>query len=341
MPDHFSPPQEIFAGQLRREFFITAEGKPVLDVPGGNALYAAIGFKLWEEEHIPGILARVGEDYPQRWLDEYAQEGINVEGVHILPESVDVRSFYTYLNRSTRVEDNPVPYFAELEMTFPKALLGYQVRENKLDSRVKPNQLTLRQGEIPEEYRMGTAVHLCPVDYLTHNLLPSFFRQAGFSTITLDPASGYMDPEFWADIPALVTGLTAFLAAEEDLRHLFLGRSRDLWEMMEEIGSYGCEMVVIKRGEQGQLLYDTAGKARYEVPAYPARLYNPTGAGDAFCGGFLAGYRKTFDPVQAVLHGNVASSLVVEGSGPFYALDALPGLADSRLDFLEQSVREV
>jgi ribokinase len=111
--------------------------------------------------------------------------------------------------------------------------------------------------------------------------------------------------------------------------------------MMEEIGSYGCEMVVIKRGEQGQLLYDTAGKARYEVPAYPARLYNPTGAGDAFCGGFLAGYRKTFDPVQAVLHGNVASSLVVEGSGPFYALDALPGLADSRLDFLEQSVREV
>ena len=49
-------------------------------------------------------------------------------------------------------------------------------------------------------------------------------------------------------------------------------------------------------------------------------LADPTGAGDAFCGGFLAGYRQTYDPVQAVLHGSVSASLVVEGSGAFLCL---------------------
>ena len=60
------------------------------------------------------------------------------------------------------------------------------------------------------------------------------------------------------------------------------------------------------------------------------RVVNPTGAGDAFCGGFLAGYRETYDPLEAALCGNISASLVVEGSGPFYALDVWPGLAEAR-----------
>jgi ribokinase len=70
-------------------------------------------------------------------------------------------------------------------------------------------------------------------------------------------------------------------------------------------------------------------------------MVNPTGAGDAFCGGFLVGYRKTFDPLEAVLYGNIAASLVVEGSGPFYALAALPGLAEARLLALKEAVRRL
>ncbi|WP_322808043.1 PfkB family carbohydrate kinase, partial [Thermanaerothrix sp.] len=68
---------------------------------------------------------------------------------------------------------------------------------------------------------------------------------------------------------------------------------------------------------------------------------DPTGAGDAFCGGFLAGYRQTYDPLAAVLHGNVSASLVIEGSGPFYALEALPGLAQARLEALRDAVSVV
>lgn len=340
MKTELSPPQDIFVGQLRREYFISADNKPILDVPGGGALYAIVGLKLWEPDRAPGLLARVGEDYPQTWLNNFAQKKINVEGVKILPRAMDVRSFYTYVNRATRVEDNPIPHFSKLEIPFPKALIGYEKKSKKLDQKKHSSQ-TILERDIPKKYLMATAAHLCPVDFLTHHLLPAAFRQAGFTTITLDPTSGYMDPHFWNDIPALITGLTAFIPAEEDLRRLFQGRRADLWEMAEEIAKYGCEMVIIKRGERGQLLYDAASNKRWEIPAYPARLHNPTGAGDAFCGGFLAGYRRTFDPVQAVLFGNVASSLVVEGTNPFYALDTLPGLAEARLEFLQQSVREI
>jgi ribokinase len=157
----------------------------------------------------------------------------------------------------------------------------------------------------------------------------------------LDPSPGTMNPIFWDDIPALVTGLTAFMPSEEELRALFHGRSDDLWEMIEALAKYGCEFIVVKRGERGQLLYDASTRSRWEVPSYPARLVNPTGAGDAFCGGFLAGYRLTFDPLQAVLYGNISASLVVEGTEPFYALDALPGLAQARLAALSEAARKL
>jgi sugar/nucleoside kinase (ribokinase family) len=99
--------------------------------------------------------------------------------------------------------------------------------------------------------------------------------------------------------------------------------------------------VVIKRGERGQYLYDGFSRSRWMIPAYPARLAAPTGAGDAFCGGFLAGYYRTYDPLQAALHGNISASLVIEGSNVFYALDCMPGLADARLLALKDMVRKV
>ncbi len=70
-------------------------------------------------------------------------------------------------------------------------------------------------------------------------------------------------------------------------------------------------------------------------------MVDPSGAGDCILWGFLAGYRNTYDPLEATLIGNITASLVVEGSGPFYALDALPGLAQARLEAIRQGVRRV
>ena len=334
-------PHSIFFGQMRRDFCILPDGKVLLDTPGGNVLYAATGLMVWEQERPPGIIARVGEDYPREWLELIERKGILTGGIHVQAQSLDVRSFYAYTDLNTRLSDDPVAAFSRLGQELPRALLGFRPVRPSIDSRTQLGAFSLRQSDLVAAYMDAHSAHLCPLDYLTHTLIPAVLRQAGFTTITLDPSVGTMTPVFWDNIPVMLTGLTAFLPSEEEIRALFHGRSTDLWEMAETLGSYGCDFVVIKRGERGQILYDASSKARWEIPAYPARLANLTGAGDAFCGGFLAGYRRTFDPLMAVLHGSIAASITIEGSGPFFALDVLPGLAQARLEALRENARRI
>lgn len=336
-----SAPRFLVAGRLSRDYILIPDQEPQIDTPGGNVLYASVGLAVWEPDPPPAMLARVGEDYPQEWLDDFSQHGLDVRGVHILPEAVDLRFFAAFVDRNTRSGDDPVAHFARLGRPFPKALLGYRSPGAAVDSRTRLLPISLRQGDIPPALMDANAIHLCPLDYLTHSLLPALLRQREFATVTLDPSPGYMNSTYWGDVPALLTGLTAFLPSEEEVRSLYQGRSSDLWEMMEGLAAYGCKIIVVKRGERGQLLYDAAAHRRWEVPPYPARVVNPIGAGDAFCGGFLAGYRRAYDPLEAVLYGNISASLVVEGHQPLYALDALPALPAARLEALRQNIRKV
>lgn len=334
-------PRYLVCGRLTRDYIVFSDGEVLLDVVGGNALYAGVGMAVWEPEPRPGLVARVGENYPIEWIEKIQQHGLDIRGVRVLPEEVDHRSFVAFTDRITRSTEDPVAHFARFGLSFPRDLLGYRGGKPQLDSRTRLTPISLRQGDIPLEYLDATAAHLCPMDYLTHNVFPAILRQAQFTTVTLDPAPGYMNPTFWGDVPALLTGLTAFLPAQEDLCSLFQGHTSDLWEMAEALTVYGCEIIVIKCGERGQLVYDAGSHTRWEVPPYPARLVNPIGAGDAFCGGFLAGYRRAYDPLEAALYGNISASLVVEGNDPIYALDALPGLAQARLEALRQSARKL
>jgi ribokinase len=334
-------PRALIAGRLRRDYYITPGGQPRLDVPGGNLLFTTIGYLVWEHEQPPGMVARVGEDYPQEWLADFKRRGLDTRGIRVLAEAVELRSFFTYDEYMRYQADDPVAQFARLGIPFPRPLLGYRNPIPQLDSRTRFTPLSLRQNDIPAEYQGANAAHLAPIDYISHTLLPTLLRQAGFATITIDPSPGTMVPALWDDIPALLAGLTAFLPSEHEIRSLFQGRSADLWEMAAALAGYGCEQIVIKCGERGQILYNASSRERWEIPAYPARATDPTGVGAAFCGGFLAGYRRTLDPLQAVLYGNISASLVIEGSGAFFALDALPGLAQARLEALRQYVRKV
>lgn len=334
-------PRDVFVGEFRREYCLTAAEEWILDAPGGNALYAAVGYLVWEKGQIPGIMTRVGEDFPQTWLEEFSNRGIDVNGVVVLPQSVDLRTCIIQSKESDDLVGNPIPHLSRLGLSLPNGLVGYDDLDQKPQKRRSAKITAIQGSDIPNSYLGATAAHLCPIDYISHNLLPALLRQQGFSAITLDPSPSYMDPSFIGDIPALITGLTAFIPDERDLLNLYKGRSIDIWEIAEDLGRFGCELVVIKRGTAGQYLFDAGSGRKWEITAYPARVNNPGGRGSAFCGGFLAGYRKTFDPLQAVLHGSVAASLVVEGSGPFFALQALPGLAEARLEYIQGAVREI
>ena len=332
-------PNFVIAGRLSRDYLLPSQGRALIDVPGGDLLYAAAGLAVWDNDL--GLLARAGEDYPHDWLIDLEKRGWDRRGIHILPGALDLRYFQATLEDQTVQHTNPMAHFARLGLPFPKSLLGYQPATGLDDDRKASPPASPRPVDIPPDYLNAHAVHLCPLDYLTASRLTSTFRQANVTVLTLDPSAAYMTSTGLEDVRILVQGLTAFLPSEQELRAIFWGRTDDLWQMAEALGSYGCEFIVVKRGARGQLLYDSISKKRWEIPAYAARLVDDLGAGDSFCGGFLAGYQGTYDPLRAVLYGSVSASLTIEGSGAFHALEALPGLAYRRLDSLAGMVRQV
>jgi sugar/nucleoside kinase (ribokinase family) len=359
-------PAFVIAGRLRRDYLLPEHERALIDIPGGNLIYAAAGLGVWNGSapsenrgNSVGLLGRVGEDYPREWLRSFNERGWDTRGIHILTEALDLRYFQTTLpqagSRTSQdnlmvTRSNPVAHFARLGLPFPKSLLGYQApagsdygpsKDRDTQDRKSAQPASPRPNDIPPDYLNAQAVHICPLDYQTASSLSSNFRQAAVTTLTLDPSTAFMTVNALEDVRILVQGLTAFLPCEEELRALFWGRTNDLWQMAEAVGEFGCEFIIVKRGAHGQMLYDSVSKKKWEIPAYPARVKDALGAGDSFCGGFLAGYQKTYDPLRGVLYGCVSASLTIEGSGVFHPLEALPGLAERRLESLTELVRQI
>jgi hypothetical protein len=329
-------PQFLVFGKLTREYLLPSTDPARLDVAGGSLLYAAAGLRVWQSAI--GLVARVGNDYPREWLNACVTRGFDICGIHVLSKNMDVREFITYDESFEASRINPVSHFARRGMTFPKALLGYQPPDDKK----KPDpESMLIVTDIPNDYLLARAALLCSMDIVTQTQLIAGMKRGSVHTFVLAPGPDVMTPRARRGLPTLLHGVTAFIPSQEELRNLFWGETHDLWDMARAVSMYGCEYVVIKCGARGQLLYDANRKRRWEIPAYPARLADPTGAGDAFCGGFLAGYCKDYDPLEGVLYGNVSASLKVEGGGAFYPLDVLPGLAEARLGALRNMVREI
>ena len=334
-------PTFVIAGKLNREYILPPLGHPLLDTPGGNLLYAAGGLAVWDKNI--GLIGRVGEDYPRQWLKDLEKFGFDTRGIRTIRDSknMDLRSFIAYTDTNERSHSNIVSHFARRQLTFPKTLLGYQAPDIlRKDSRemeiVSPAAL-----DVPKEYWDVRFVHLCPFDFVSQSQMVGLFKGGSNQTISLDPAPGYMSPGFWRDLRLVMQGVTIFQPSEDEMRALFWGETNDLWEMARKISDFGPQIIVIKRGALGLMVYDVPGNHRYEVPAYSSRIADPTGVGDALGGGFLAGFQKTNDPLMAALYGSVSASLKIEGSGPFYPLDVMPGLAEARLHSLKDMTREV
>lgn len=334
-------PTFVIAGKLAREYILPPLGNPLLDSPGGSLLYAAGGLAVWDSN--AGLVARVGEDYPHQWLHDLEKLGFNTKGIHTIREEkyIDLRSFIAYTESNERSHSNAVSHFARRQLTFPKTLLGYQPVDDLRKDPREPDIASPAALDVPKDFRDVRYVHICPFDFASQSQMVNLFKGGSNQTVSLDPAPGYMSPRFWRDLRLVLQGVTVFQPSENEIRALFWGETHDLWEMARQVSEYGPQIIVIKRGSLGQLVYDAAGNHRYEIPAYHSRVADPTGVGDAFCGGFLAGFQKTNDPLMAALHGSVSASLKIEGSGPFYALDVLPGLAEARLHSLGEFAREV
>jgi sugar/nucleoside kinase (ribokinase family) len=329
----------LILGRLTRDTIITADGKARIDQPGGNLLYAAGASRLWGVN--PGLVARVGSDYPQTWLDNLAAQGIDTRGILRLDLPQDTRRFIAYKEIDSPQFDQPVKHFAKLGLPFPKSLLDYQASKPSLDSKRERNPLTLRREDILGLFDGVKAAHLCPLDFLSHSLMPAALRECGVHAITLEAGDNYMHPKFWDEIPELVNGLTMFILRDDQLRGLFSERSEDLWEMAEIIASFNCKAVLIRSASRGRWLFDAETRRRFHLPPFPARRYDITDNGSSLCGGILAGLIQTQDLVRALLLGAAIASLAIEGSGPFYVSETLPRLVESRTESLQAALKTV
>jgi ribokinase len=260
--------------------------------PGGNALYSAIGAKIWD---VPvGIITPIGEDYPQEYIDEIERQGFDVSGVCRIPYP----SFHVWI----------------LHETQNRRQIIY-----RLDSGSNKH-LDPQPGHLPDTIRNAKGVHLCPIsgssqtalmEHLLDINVPTFFDLIVIPD-QINVRSGHR-LELWPQ-------LRAFLPSIEEVKALW-GANLPIGELIASTKKVGPPVFAIKMGSKGCLVYDPAEEQIYHIPAYPAKVVDSTGAGDAFCGGFMVGLQETGSPVEAAMYGSVSASFVIEGFGAMHAMN--------------------
>ncbi len=328
-------PDAVLVGRLQREYILPAAAPARLDGLGGNLAYAAAAFASWGGK--AGLVSRVGAKFPLDRLNRLESLGFLLDGVHAVTEPLDSRYFKAYGEGNKAYSDNPITHFAERQLPFPPELMGYQPRL-KYCSKAEYLNDSFRVTDMPRVFLEAKVAHICPIDFISHKILPSVLKAGMIQALTMRACTCYMDPIFWEEIRGLISDLTAFAMTDVQALKLFQGRSVDLWEIAEHLAGYGPEAVLVQMGDGSTRLYDRTSHKRWIIPAYRARISDPTGMLDAFDGGFLAGLQQAYEPLEAALCGNISAGIAGEGSGPYFILECLPGLKEMRLQVLRQQI---
>lgn len=276
--------------------------------PGGNALYSAIGAHIWSEE--VGIVALVGQDYPKAHLDRLAQAGFNLDGVR----RIDHPSFHVWILH----EGN-----------------GRRQIVYRLDS--GDNQhLDPEPEDVPAEYRKSAvAAHICPILGSSQAALQRALIGNGLSVyLDLIQIQGQIDVNEGHDIERW-PDLTALLPSIEEVQAIW--GNLPLNQLLDEFREVAPSIAAVKMGSRGALVMH--GAETYHVPAFPVDVLDATGAGDTFCGGFMAGMESAGDPIEAAIRGTVSASFAIEDFGALHVLDADLAEAEQRAQWVRNRVR--
>lgn len=292
-------------GGLTLDDIVLPNGSVHRGVMGGNAYYAALGARLWVERI--NVISFAGEDMPPELLDGLSGQGIDTSLVDRF-DGPSIRLWILYEADGRRQ-------------------IHYQHGSSSLNELLR---VPAAQGvDIPADARSGLLhVAALPVALqvpILERLSPLFGR------VTLDTieARGSVggDLNRYAE-KRLFDAVTAFLPSVEEMDVIRDGApERDVVFGMDW---QGLETVVVKDGARGCRLYDVRHGTMTHIPAWPARIVDPTGAGDAFCGGFLAGLARRLEIVDAAILGTVSASFVVEAVGGKGLRDVDPGQVEER-----------
>jgi len=254
-------------------------------IVGGAGTFISLSSSFFVQNQ--GIVSVVGEDFPQETLNYMQTKGINIDGIQIKKGE---KTFFW----SGR----------------------YHNDMNSRDTLVTElNVLGTFDPEIPANYQVA--------DYLMlGNLSPEVQRQV-IERLDKRPKLIAMDTmNFWMDIAldelkktmALVDVL---IINDEEARQL--SKEYSLVKAAKVIRDMGPKILIIKKGEHGALLFH--GEHIFFAPALPLEeVFDPTGAGDTFAGGFMGFIASTDDTSfenmkRAVIAGSALASFCVEKFG--------------------------
>ena len=234
-----------------------------------------------------GIVSVVGGDFPQSYLNMMNDKGINTDGVEV-------------------IEDGKTFFWSG----------KYHNDMNSRDTLVTElNVLADFTPVVPETFRDAAIVVLGNLHPLTQSsVLDQLSAQP--KLVVLDTMNFWMDAAL-EDLHMVLKRVDVITINDEEARQL--SGEYSLVNAAKKIHLMGPKFVVIKKGEHGALLFND-GKMFY-APALPlAEVFDPTGAGDTFAGGFSGYLAKTEDisfesMKNAVIYGSNLASFCVEKFG--------------------------
>lgn len=343
--------QLLCCGGLRTDYIITAQNDVRLMEMGGNALYAAAGAKIWLDRI--AILARAGESYPSGWIGDLHDYGFDVRGIRRVAGAQDHRTFYAYLNNDERVDTEPATHFARTGVPLPFALQGYVHSTPGQDDPLHYEPLAVTPEDLDAYFDAAndivgrppsivSALHMGPSSIRTQRYLPEAARRHGVGIISADPGERAMQPALVPYIEEVLALLDIFMPSDQEVMSLFSEEDApmDVQQCALWFADRGPRIVVQKLGSDGALVHEKGG-GFWHVPALPVQVVDVTGAGDAFCGGFMADFVQHGDAVRAAIIGTVSASLCVQDYGALHMLRHTEDEIDHRAALLRSYVTRV
>ncbi|HEX7024218.1 MAG TPA: PfkB family carbohydrate kinase [Gemmatimonadales bacterium] len=289
----------LVVGSVALDSIFTTFGETA-DALGGSAVYFSVAASLLHPVRVVGV---VGQDYPVDALERLSPGGIDWSGV----ERADGESFrwkgkYSYDLQSRETLETRLGVFASF------------------------------QPKLPVDWRDARYVFLGNIDpELQLNVLG---QMSGPALVVCDTMNYWIQSKK-ADLMALLSRVDILLVNDSEAREL--SGDWNIHRAGKWILARGPKRVVIKQGEYGALLIEP--QRTFYVPAYPLEeVFDPTGAGDAFAGGFM-GYLAHADSSapghlrRAMVYGAAMGSFAVQGFG-------VRGFETVRADDVVQRVEE-
>jgi len=286
-----SNPAIVVIGQLTLDDVVKFDQPAILDSPGGSGLYALAGVCMWDVKPI-GFVTRRGNDYNLNPIFRKIVDRLDLKGVKEL-QAPSIHIWNMFDRKGNR-------YFVTQRWGSYDDVMG------------------IYPEDIPSGYydSQSFLVAAFPFDWQSKIIaaLPSN------ALIAVDPHFQGVYPQYEDGWNQLLKKINIFLPSEEELLRFFnIQRKECLVEYipyLKNLSSRGPEIICVKLGERGALVYDRTFENTWQVPAYPSKkIMDVTGCGDAFCGGFIASYVQNKDPYTSAVYGAVSASFNLEDYG--------------------------